>query len=228
MSPAKRRPATPASTKVSKRMARIDRRRERSREEILEGARRVLLRNGIAATTLDAVAREVGVSKTALYYYYPSKDALFFELVFGAFKTQAQTIHDEVEKTADGGEALRAIVREAVNCFAPRLDDFRLAFLYGQVAGPSAVHFNDEQFSRIRPLNDLILAGAAEKLKQEWKKRPGRAGVEPRLMAFLAYLAAVGLLTMKGMVESLEDPLLYSDEQLVEGFARIFEAAASP
>ena len=47
-------------------------------------------------------------------------------------------------------------------------------------------------------------------------------------MAFLSYLAAVGLLTMKGMVESLEDPLLYSDEQLVEGFARIFEAAASP
>ena len=47
-------------------------------------------------------------------------------------------------------------------------------------------------------------------------------------MAFLAYLAAVGLLTMKGMVESLDDPLLYSDEQLIEGFARIFEAAAEP
>ena len=47
-------------------------------------------------------------------------------------------------------------------------------------------------------------------------------------MAFLAYLAAIGLLTMKGMVESLDDPLLYSDEQLIEGFARIFEAAAAP
>lgn len=34
-------------------------------------------------------------------------------------------------------------------------------------------------------------------------------------MAFLAYLAAIGLLTMKGMVESVEDPLLYSDDQLI-------------
>ena len=70
---------------------------------------------------------------------------------------------------------------------------------------------------RIRPLNDLLYRGAAR-----------RAEVEPRLTAFLAYLAAIGLLTLKGMVESLDDPLLYSDEQLVEGFARIFAAAAAP
>ena len=47
-------------------------------------------------------------------------------------------------------------------------------------------------------------------------------------MAFLAYLAAIGLLTMKGVVESLEDPLVYSDDQLIKGFARVFEAAAAP
>lgn len=46
-------------------------------------------------------------------------------------------------------------------------------------------------------------------------------------MAFLAHLAAIGILTMKGMVESLDDPLLYTDAQLVEGFARILEAAAA-
>jgi len=30
------------------------------------------------------------------------------------------------------------------------------------------------------------------------------------------------------MVESIGDPLLYSDAQLVDGLARIFEAAAAP
>lgn len=228
MPPTKRRPAPPVGAEVATRLARRERRRNRSREEILDAARRVLLRNGIAATTLDAVAKEVGVSKTALYYYYPSKDALFFELVFGAIKSQAQAVHDAVEKANNGADALRAIVREAVNAFAPRLDDFRLAFLHGQVAGQGAVHFDQQQFARIRPLNDLWFAGAAKKLSQERRKRPGRAHVEPRLMAFLAYLAAIGLLTMKGMVESLEDPLVYSDDQLIEGFARVFEAAAAP
>ncbi|MBK6696775.1 MAG: helix-turn-helix transcriptional regulator [Myxococcales bacterium] len=71
-------------------MARRERRRERSREEIVEAARRVLLRDGIAATTLDAVAKEVGLTKAALYYYYPSKDALLFEIIFGVLEAQSR------------------------------------------------------------------------------------------------------------------------------------------
>ena len=47
-------------------------------------------------------------------------------------------------------------------------------------------------------------------------------------MAFLANLAAVGVLTMKGLVENFGDPLLYSDEQLIAARTRIFEAAATP
>ena len=47
------------------------------------------------------------------------------------------------------------------------------------------------------------------------------------MMAFLAYLSAIGLLTMKGMVESVDDPLIYSDDQMIEAFGKIFEAAAA-
>jgi AcrR family transcriptional regulator len=227
-SPAKRRNAAPAGGDANPRIARRERRREQSREEILEGARRVLMRSGIAATTLDAVAQEIGVTKTALYYYYPSKDSILFELVFRALETHARAVHDAVEVSQDGGQALRAIIQETVRVFAPRIDDFRLAFLQGQVAGNGALHFDAQQFARIRPLNELWYAGATKRLAEEREKRPGRAQVEPRLMAFLANLAAIGLLTMKGMVESVDDPLLYSDEQLVEGLARIFEAAAAP
>ena len=211
----------------STRLRRREQRRNQSREEILEAARQVLLRKGIAGTTLDAVAKEVGVSKAALYYYFPSKDALFFELVFGNMEAQAQAVHDAVEGTASGAEALGAIIRESVKVFTPRIDDFRLAFLHAQVAGKGAVHFDEQQFARIRPLNELWFAGAVKRLNDERGKRARRGQVEPRLMAFLAWLAAVGLLTMKGMVESLDDPLLYSDEQLIDGFARVFAAASA-
>jgi AcrR family transcriptional regulator len=170
----------------------------------------------------------VGVSKTALYYYYPSKDELLFELVYGTLAAQAQGIHDAVADTDDGGQALRAIIRETVRGYAAQLDDFRLIYLHGQVAAPGALRWDSTQFERIRPLNDLSFAGAAKKLSDQRKERPGRAKVEPRLMAFLAQLAAIGVLTMKGMVERMDDPLLYSDEQLIEGLGRIFEAAAAP
>lgn len=235
--PAAKKPATntptasPSPSSEPRRRERRERRHEHSRAEILEAARQVILRGGITAATLEAVAREVGVSKAALYYYYPSKDALLFELIFGALETHAHSVDAAVDQAKDGAAALGAVMRETVKGFAPRLDDFRLAFLYGQVASgqaasPGAVQFDAEQFARIRPLNDLILAGVVEKLVQDG--RTGRAGVEPRLLAFLAYLAAIGTLTMKGLVQSMNDPLVYSDEQLIDGLARIFAAAASP
>jgi AcrR family transcriptional regulator len=212
---------------VAPRIARRERRRERSREEIVEAARRVLLRNGIAATTLDAIASEVGLTKAALYYYYPSKDALLFEIMFDTIEREARAVHDGVAQATNGGEALRAIVRETVGTFSARLDDFRLAILHPQVAGPGAFRMSKEQLDRIRPLNDLAYKGAAKMLGEEWKHARGRAGIDPRLMVFLANVAAFGVLTMKGLVESFGDPLLYSDEQLIDGLARIFEAAAA-
>lgn len=225
-------PPTPradlATQEASPRVARRERRRDRSREEIIDAVRRVLFRDGLAATTLLAVAREVGLTKAALYYYYPSKDAMLFEAIFGALDAQARAIHDAVEHAPDGRAAVRALIRETFGHFAGRLDDFRLAFLHGQVAVPGSVRVAPEQFERVRPLNDLVYGGTAEKLTAQWKKKRGRADVDPRLMAFLANASAIGLLTYKGMVESVGDPLKYSDEELVEGLARIFEAAAAP
>lgn len=211
---------------LATRSARQQRRRERSREEILEAARTVLLQKGLAGMTLDAVAREAGMSKTGLYYYFASKDALAFELVFSALEGHAHAVSTAVEESVDGASALGAIIRETVTSFAPNMDDFRLAFMLGQVTTSGSVDISDEQFARIRPLNDLMLGRASKLLAGAQNGEAPGAGVEPRLLAFLAYLSAIGLLTMKGMVESQGDPLRYTDEQLIEGFAKVFARAA--
>jgi AcrR family transcriptional regulator len=205
---------------AASRLARRHRRRERSRDEILEATRRVLMREGVAATTLELVAAEAGLSKAGLYYYFDSKDALLFELVFPSYEAHAKAVQAAVEKAADGGEALRAIVRETIRFFAANLDDFRVAFLFGQVAGSGAVSLGAEQFARVRPLNDLLLKGATQKLGTV-----DALPAKPRLMAFLAFISALGVLTMKGMAESMNDPLAYTDDQLAEGLASVFEAA---
>jgi AcrR family transcriptional regulator len=214
--------SAPDAPDASARVARRARRRERSREEILDATRRVVMRSGVSAMTLDAVAREVGVSKTALYYYFPSKDALLFELMFRELEAQARAVNDEVAGAPDGAGALGAVIAASVKSFASRIEDFRLTFLQTQLVSPGSVQLDPQQFARIRPLNDLLLAGAAAKLA-----KPGAApGVEPRLLAFLAYLSAIGLLTMKGLVESLNDPLKYSDDELIEALSHVFASAA--
>jgi AcrR family transcriptional regulator len=47
-----------------------------TRERILEGAMQVAIRDGILATTLDAVAREAGISKGGLIHHFRTKDEL--------------------------------------------------------------------------------------------------------------------------------------------------------
>lgn len=220
------RKKTPVA-EVPPRIARRERRRERSREEIVDAARRVLLREGIAGATLEAVAKEVGLTKAALYYYYPSKDALLFDVMYASVERQAHAMHDGVAKAKDGGEALRAIVRETVKSFSGNLDDFRLAFLQPQVAAPGALRIGLDQLARIRPLNDLAYQGATNMLDAEWKQKRGRAKVDARVMVFLANVAALGLLTMKGLVEAFGDPLLYSDDELIDALGNVFAAAAS-
>lgn len=212
----------PNSDPTEARRARQQRRRDRSREDILAAARVVLLRDGIGAVTLEAVAREAGMSKTGLYYYFASKEALVFELVFAVWLNRSAEVRDAVAAVNSGPAALGAIIRNTVEGYAPQMDDFRLAFLLGQVSNSSGLEVSPEQFERIRPINDMVFSGAAQKLPETGSA----SGVEPRMLAFLAYVSALGLLTMKGLVELLGDPLRYSDEQLIDALSKVFAAAA--
>jgi AcrR family transcriptional regulator len=51
------------------------------RERLLNAAERVVARDGVSNLTLDAVAREAGVSKGGLLYHFPSKSTLVIAIV---------------------------------------------------------------------------------------------------------------------------------------------------
>ena len=51
------------------------------REEILSNARELFERFGFKKTTMEDIARQVGKSKSALYYYYKTKEDIFEAVV---------------------------------------------------------------------------------------------------------------------------------------------------
>jgi AcrR family transcriptional regulator len=55
-------------------------RRTERREQILEGARRCFAENGYEGATVTRLEREVGLSRGAIFNYFPSKEDLFIEL----------------------------------------------------------------------------------------------------------------------------------------------------
>ncbi|WP_058246432.1 TetR family transcriptional regulator C-terminal domain-containing protein [Tropicibacter naphthalenivorans] len=57
------------------------------RQTILEAALDVFSAEGFRGATLDRIAAEAGLSKPNLLYYYPSKEAVFQELLSGLLET---------------------------------------------------------------------------------------------------------------------------------------------
>ncbi|MCX6413580.1 MAG: helix-turn-helix domain containing protein, partial [Actinobacteria bacterium] len=69
--------------------------RERARVEItgeiLSTARRHLARDGAAALSLRAIARDLGMVSSAVYRYVPNRDALLTMLIIDAYETIGST-----------------------------------------------------------------------------------------------------------------------------------------
>ncbi len=57
--------------------------------EVLNKAEALFASRGFAATSLQDIATEIGLSRTSMYYYFPSKEALLGELVRGVAERTA-------------------------------------------------------------------------------------------------------------------------------------------
>ncbi len=63
---------------------------QRKRRQVVEAAARLFMAQGYGATSMEAIAREAGVSKATLYAYFPGKDALFAAIVGEACAREAE------------------------------------------------------------------------------------------------------------------------------------------
>jgi AcrR family transcriptional regulator len=91
------------------------------RGSILDAARNVFARNGLAATRISDITAEAGVSQGLLYHYFPDKEALFTEIVVSALRETA---------------ALTAGVRQSPGSAWQRLHDLCTQMLAGVVEYP--------------------------------------------------------------------------------------------
>jgi TetR/AcrR family transcriptional regulator, mexJK operon transcriptional repressor len=91
----------------------------RKEAQILAAARHAFLEHGFAETSVDAIARAANVSKTTLYAYFPSKEALFCHLI----QSECENKRGSIPKPdLDGGlvAALDILCRHFVSVFLSR------------------------------------------------------------------------------------------------------------
>jgi TetR/AcrR family transcriptional regulator, cholesterol catabolism regulator len=81
------------------------------REKILKAAGPVLERNGVAGTTIEAIAKEAGVDRATIYYYFADKGAIFREAIHGGL----QEMVDDLERVAKSPESPEVRLRESMH-----------------------------------------------------------------------------------------------------------------
>jgi AcrR family transcriptional regulator len=85
-------------------------RRARTRAALLRAAGRVFAEQGFHRATLEAVAAAAGVSKGALYHYFPSKEQLFLALLEDRLGAGISDIEAVVAERGSEGEQLGAAI----------------------------------------------------------------------------------------------------------------------
>ena len=80
--------------------------KERRREQILEGARRCFAKLGYEGATVARLEQEVGLSRGAIFNYFPNKAALFVELAIATSRRITDVWLNE---------GLRAVLEAIVN-----------------------------------------------------------------------------------------------------------------
>lgn len=105
----------------------VQEKRRRKRAEILQAALRTFRAKGYHNATLDDIAEHVGVRKTALYHYFPDKQAILHECHRESLG-ELERIMREARAHATAREQLTFVIREHVRMMTDTLAMSPLAF----------------------------------------------------------------------------------------------------
>jgi len=107
---------------------RVREKRERRRAEILHAALRAFRDKGYHATTLDDIAEHLGLRKTALYHYFPDKEAILYECHCESLAELDRLMRDARKRFDSDAERLAYVIREHVRVMTETLEGSPLAF----------------------------------------------------------------------------------------------------
>jgi TetR/AcrR family transcriptional regulator, cholesterol catabolism regulator len=84
-------------------------------EEVLRSAANIFFAKGFHATSIEDVARDVGMLKGSLYYYIKSKEDLLFRLLMAGIEDGDAFIARQIDVNGDPTEQLQQAIRAQID-----------------------------------------------------------------------------------------------------------------
>ena len=206
--------------------ARVQHKREQARQEILQVARTLLREGGVEAVTLASVAGQLSMTKQSLYHYFSSKEVLVKSLVTTLLDDEIEALTAAVEALGTTENTLGTLIRAFYGHYIKNLDAFRIIYCQSQLFAAQNGRIDeqtlrDEINPRTRHLFDILGSRMTSSDMSSVER------LQMRQLAFVAWSSALGLLTMLGVADANNDPLIHSDEALLAALSNTFDSAAA-
>ncbi len=135
------------------------------RGQIVDGARRVFLRQGFSATSMKDIIEECGISRGGLYFYFSSVDEIFVEVI----RTRARTTAEMVESLMAESEDFAQLLGEYLAFQRERLLHMEKSLLRAMLEfglthrGEKDIEFINEQYLHTKEIMRRIMAFGARR-----------------------------------------------------------------
>ncbi|HEX3173874.1 MAG TPA: TetR/AcrR family transcriptional regulator [Solirubrobacterales bacterium] len=154
-------------------------------QRIVDSMRESVAKRGAAGSTFEHVAREAGVSRGLLHYYFGTKERLLVEVVRRDAEIRVARLDEPLAKAATVDDVVDVLVANLTDLIENEPGFFLLLYeLF------SAGRRNPEIRHEVGQLFDRTRSHVAEVL--EAKEREGVLGLRYDAEAIVAYLFAVG------------------------------------
>jgi AcrR family transcriptional regulator len=115
-----------AKTQNSRSNTTVAERRENRRDEILRAAQDLFHRKGYANTSLDDIARAVGIKREGLYYYFPNRTQVLITIIKPLGLQLRDRVREILESDAPPEDKMRQTVENHLMRFETRFAESKI------------------------------------------------------------------------------------------------------
>jgi AcrR family transcriptional regulator len=188
----------------------------------LNVTRRLVADDGLAQMTIQRVAQELGVTKQAVLYWFPSRNILLQELLFEGVDAESDALVRTVEGVTGAATVVACFVRGSFTYYRSTLPTFRLMYLAGQLERDAKELVDPELAARrLYPVTSKIY----DVLQQRFESDPAfPPEVNARNFAVSLHMAVVGHACVCGLMDAVDDDFRQSFDDMLEAFIGVLTA----
>jgi AcrR family transcriptional regulator len=192
--------------------------RDFKRAAILAAAQAIFAKHGLEGATIRAIAQAAGYTAGAVYSYYPTKEAIYADILAQSLVSLRRAVDDAARAGGDDETRLRATVRAFFAYYRDRPQDLELGFYLFQGLQPRGL---SRDFNRA--LNSKLIAvlmRVRDAIVRFGRLRPLAAHRET--VAAMCHICGVLLMAQTGRLKTLDGDATMLVEHYIEGLiARI-------